>query len=380
MDLPLKGIKIIDMSRNLPGPYCTMFLADLGADVLCAESSRYKEAFRVESVMRNKRHMTLNLDKTEAKTILFRLIEDAAVFVEGFQPGVTKRLGIDYDSLQTTFPRLIYCSITGYGQESPYSSLPGHDINYQGFGGMLNLNRRRAEMPVIPPLQIGDMAGGGMQAAIAILSALVERERTHKGRYIDIAMADGIISMLHIPLFVKKMRGQSPSPSDDFLTGRYACYQVYETQDGGYITIGAFEIRFWNNLCNILGCPQYNDDQFAEGKRRQEILDFCRKTFLQKTRDEWFELLKDQDVCVGKVLELDEVLEDTHTRQRSLIWDWHQPNGKTSPLLGNPIKMSDSQIKLRQNPAKWGEHTEEVLSELGFHTEQIRQLRKDGII
>ena len=172
MALPLQGIKIIDLSRNYPGPFCTMLLADLGADVLRVEGNRFKGELRIDSVMRNKRHMILNLDKTEAKDILLRLIESADVFVEGFRPGVIKRWGLDYDSLRTICPRLIYCSITGYGQESLYSSLPGHDVNYQGFGGMLHLNRRQDELPVIPPLQIGDVVGGGMYSAVAILSAL----------------------------------------------------------------------------------------------------------------------------------------------------------------------------------------------------------------
>lgn len=379
MELPLKGIKVIDMSRNLPGPYCSMFLADLGAEVLSVEGSRYKEAIRVESVMRNKRHMTLNLTKREAKTILFRLIEGADILIEGFRPGVIRRLGFDYDSLRTRFPRLIYCSISGYGQESLYSQWPGHDINYQGFGGVLHLNRREGETPVIPPLQIGDLAGG-MQAALAILSALYARERTHKGRYIDMAITDAIMGMLHIPLFIKNMKGQSPAPSNEILTGRYACYQVYETRDGRFLSIGAFEPQFWENLCLALSCPHYIEDQFAEGPRREEMLDFFRRTFLQKTRDEWFELLKDSNVCVGKVLELDEVLEDGYTRQRNMIWDWSLPNGQKAPLLGNPIKMRDSQVKLRRAPAKWGEHTEEVLSELGFLPGQIQQLRRDGVI
>jgi crotonobetainyl-CoA:carnitine CoA-transferase CaiB-like acyl-CoA transferase len=380
MTLPLQGVKIIDLSRNFPGPYCTMFLADLGADVLRVEGSRFKEDVRMDSVMRNKRHMTLNLDKSEARTICFRLIEGADVFVEGFRPGVCKRLGMDYDSLRVRYPRLIYCSITGYGQESPYSAIPGHDINYQGFGGVLHLNRRQGEEPVIPPLQIGDMAGGGMQAAIAILSALFDRERTGKGRYIDIAMTDGIIAMLHTLLFSKQMRGQSPAPGADSLTGRYACYQVYETKDGLYLTIGILEPHLWKNLCDILGCPQYSPDQFVEGERQREIQDFFRHSFLQKTRDEWFERLKDRNVCVGKVLDLDEVLQDDHTRQRNLIWDWPQPDKTTSPLLGSPIKMSEAQIEMRQAPAEWGEHTEEVLTELGFRPDQIQQFRQDDII
>jgi len=379
MELPLKGIKVIDMSRNLPGPFCTLFLADLGAEVLAVEGSRYKEAMRLESVMRNKRHMTLNLNKKEAKPILFRMLEGADVFVEGFRPGVTERLGINYDSMGARFPQLIYCSITGYGQESPRSQLPGHDINYQGFAGALHLNRREGEAPVIPPLQIGDLAGG-MQAAIAILSALYARERTHKGQYIDLAMTDALIAMLHVPLHIRNMRGQSPIPSNEILTGRYACYQVYETRDGRYVSIGVFEPQFWENLCLALSCPQYIEDQFAEGQRRVEILEFFRKAFLQNTRDEWFEMLKDRNICIGKVLELDEVLDDSYSHQRNLIWDWRSGVERSTPLLGNPIKMSSAGVGLRRTPAQWGEHTEEVLGELGFHKDQIQQFAKEGII
>ena len=330
--------------------------------------------------MRNKKHMTLNLDKPEAMDVLFRLLEDTDIIIEGFRPGVVKRLGIDYESLKNKFVRLIYCSITGYGQNSPYRHMAGHDINYLGFGGLLRLNTRMNEPPVIPPIQIADLAAGGMCAAIAILSALFDRERTAEGRYIDISMLDGIVAMLHYPLSIQDHTKKNPIPGSDILTGRYACYQVYKAKDGRYVSIGALEPRIWERLCEALHCSKYSGKQFAEGKMREEILAFFRKMFLMKTRDEWFELLKDRDVCVGKVLELDEVWEDEHTRLRGMNLNWPLPNGGVRQLLGNPIKMSGFNMELRLAPASWGEHTEEILCELGYSGEMIQELRAKGAI
>jgi|Deesub1362A_J573_1020465.scaffolds.fasta_scaffold00224_24 crotonobetainyl-CoA:carnitine CoA-transferase CaiB-like acyl-CoA transferase len=380
MRAPLEGLKVIDMSRLFPGPFCSMFLADLGAEVLRVESSRFRaEGTGMPTVMRNKRHMTLNLDKPSARDVLFRLLEDADVFLEGFRPGVLRRLEIHYEALRGRFPSLIYCSITGYGQDGPYRNLVGHDINYLGFGGVLRLNTRGGEPPLIPPIQIADQAAGGLIAAVAILAALYDRERTGTGRFIDISMTDGIVSLLPFPFTVHQTTGKDPRPSDELLTGRYACYQVYETRDGRYISIGALEHRFWKNLCEALDCPQYVEDQYAEGPRREEILDFFRRTFREKTRDEWFELLKERDVCIGKVLEFHEVLQDLHLRKRGLFIE-PQAGETGHSMLANPIKMSDFTPTIRRPPAQWGEHTEEILREAGYSKEDIEALRSEGVI
>jgi crotonobetainyl-CoA:carnitine CoA-transferase CaiB-like acyl-CoA transferase len=305
-------------------------------------------------------------------------LERSDVLIEGFRPGVMKRLGLDYDSLREKFPRLIYCAITGYGQDGPYSAMPGHDINYIGLGGVLRLNARGSDPPVIPPIQMADEAAGGMCAAVAILAALYDRQRTGQGRYIDISMADGIVSMLPFPITIWNDTGKNPEPSKEHLTGRYACYQLYEARDGRYLSIGAPEHRFWKNLCEALGFPEHIDQQFSEGEVQELILESFRKRFLERTRNEWFGFLKDRDVCVGRVLELDEVIRDPQVVHRRMIFQLPLPEGGNRTFLGNPIKMNDYSMEVRLPPARWGEHTVEILGELGYDPREIQSLREQG--
>ncbi|MCX5910005.1 MAG: CaiB/BaiF CoA-transferase family protein [Deltaproteobacteria bacterium] len=260
----LEGIKVLDLSRLLPGPYGSMILADLGAEVLRIEDRRFEgDGPGMPTVMRNKRHMTLNLKHPRGREIFYRLAKEADVLLEGFRPGVVKRLGIDYDSLKGIYPRLIYCSVTGYGQDGPYRKMVGHDVNYLSFGGVLGLTGERDRKPVIPPIQVADIAAGGMFAALGIMAALLYRERTGKGQYIDISMLDGVIAMLPFAASIL-WGGGKPGKSDTLLSGRYPCYSVYETKDGEYISLGALEERFWVTLCRQLGREDYIPHQFAE--------------------------------------------------------------------------------------------------------------------
>ena len=377
----LDGIKVLDLSRLFPGPYCSMILADLGADVLRIEDKRFQgEGPGMPTVMRNKRHMTLNLKHPKGLAIFCRMAKKADVILEGFRPGVTDRLGIGYEQMKKLNQRLIYCSVTGYGQDGPYKDMVGHDINYLSFGGVLGLTGEPGRKPVIPPIQVADMAAGGMYAAIGILAALFVRQATGRGQYIDISMMDGIVAMLPFPASLLWGLEKTPQRGDTLLSGRFPCYSIYETKDGEYISIGALEPRFWVELCKKLEREDFIPFQYDEGEKRGEIFLFLERTFRGKTREEWMEILKDLDVCIGKVLHLDEAFKDPQVVHRRMVTEFNDPKKGKMALLSSPIKMAETPPDIRRAPAAFGEHTEEVLRELGLQEEEIRQMKKEGVV
>ena len=376
----LEGIRVIDLSRMLPGPYCSMILADHGARVIAIEDKRYMtDELLISPVNRNKDHMTLNLKTGEGKEIFFRLMRNADVVMEGFRPGVTKRLGIDYATLRKVNPKIIYCSITGYGQDGPYRDIAGHDVNYLSFSGVLDLIGEKDGPPCIPGIQVADLVGGGMNAAIGILLALVARARTGEGQYIDISMTDGMVGLLPVPLHLLQKHGQVPSRSDTMLSHRYACYNVYETADGRYISIGALENRFWMNLCELLGVPEYGALQYDED-RREELLDFLRKTFKKKTLDEWIAVLGERDVCWGKVQNITEALDEKLFAARGMVSEIKDKDGISRTVLGIPIKLSETPGSIRTAPVEFGESTRKILGELGYTEGEIEYLFEKGAV
>ena len=377
----LEGIKILDLSRLFPGPYCSMILADLGADVLRIEDRRFEgEGPGMPTVMRNKRHMTLNLKHPKGREIFYRLVREADVVLEGFRPAVVERLEIDYARLKTMNEKLIYCSVTGYGQDGPYKDMVGHDINYLSFGGVLGLTGEPGRKPVIPPIQVADMAAGGMYAAMGVMAALIVRQKTGKGQYIDISMLDGIIAMLPFLVSLFWGQGMNLQRGDTLLSGRYPCYNVYETKDGEFISIGALEHRFWVVLCQKLGREDYIAHQFDEGEKRAEIFQFLRQTFLGKTREEWMKELKDLDVCIGKVLRLEEALNDPQVTYRKMAVEFSDSQKGRMKLLASPIKLSETPPDIRLAPAYFGEHTVDVLKELGYEDLEIEGLKREDVI
>jgi len=376
----LEGIRVIDLSRMLPGPYCSMILADHGARVIAIEDKRFvADDLLISPVNRNKNHMTLNLKTEEGKQIFFRLTRSADVVIEGFRPGVVKRLGIDYEALRKVNPMIIYCSITGYGQDGPYRDMAGHDVNYLSFSGVLDLIGEKGRAPCIPGIQIADLVGGGMNAAIGILLALIARARTGEGQYIDISMTDGMVGLLPMPLHLMQKSGHAPSRSDNMLSHRYACYNVYETADGRYISIGAVENRFWMNLCELLGVPEYGPLQYDED-RREELLDFLRNTFKKKTMDEWVEALRDRDLCWGKVQNITEALHDRLFTERGMVAEIQDSNGISRTALGIPIKLSNTPGSIRTGPVEFGESTRKILEELGYTEAEIDSFFEQGAV
>lgn len=370
-DGALAGILVLDLSRLLPGPFCSMILADHGARVISVEDKRFlSDDLFISTVNRNKEHMCLNLKTPEGKEIFYRLVRKADVLLEGFRPGVVRRLGIDYDTIHNINPKIVYCSITGYGQNGAYENRAGHDVNFLGYSGVLDLMGEPDRPPSIPGVQIADIAGGGMNAAIGILLALWGRERTGKGQHIDISMTDGMLNLLPLTLFLHQRTGEFPKRGESILSHRYAFYNTYETADGRYLSIGAVENRFWNNLCTHLGVPEYAPLQYDE-THRKEIIDFMRKTFKKKTLAQWEAELADLDVCWGRIQNLKDVLQDPFFRKREMVVDIRQKNGEKVTTFGVPVKLSGTPGSIRTPPPEFGENTISILKELGYTKNQI---------
>jgi crotonobetainyl-CoA:carnitine CoA-transferase CaiB-like acyl-CoA transferase len=376
----LDGITVIDISRLLPGPFCSMILADHGARVIAIEDGRYEaEGLYVPTVNRNKSHMTLNLKSDQGKKIFFQLVEKADVLLEGFRPGVTKRLGIDYDEIQKINSTIVYCSVTGFGQTGDYVNRAGHDINYLSLAGILDVIGQPDQPPTIPGIQIADIAGGGMSAAIGILLALFSRERTGKGQYIDISMTDNMVSFLPVAQHLFNLLGEVFKRGDSLLSHRYAFYNTYETSDQKYIALGALEHRFWTVLCNHLEKPEYIPLQFDEN-RRHEIIRSFRNIFRKKTLAEWDSELSQLDVCYAPIQDLKGVLEDPFFKNREMIVDIVDKEGNPQKAIGVPIKLSKTPGSIKTPPVSFGENTNELLSELGYSKTDIEVFKEQGVI
>ena len=376
----LSDITVIDLSRLLPGPYCSMILADHGARVIAIESRQFMaDGLFINTINRNKEHMSLNLKSADGRQIFFRLIQNADVLLEGFRPGVVDRLGVDYESVRKANPKIIYCSITGYGQDGPFRDRVGHDVNYLSYSGVLNLIGESDRPPSIPGIQIADIAAGGMNAAIGILLALFAREKTGQGQYIDISMTDGMVAFLPAALFFQQLTGQDPRRADTLLSHRYACYNTYETADGRFLSIGAVENRFWKTLCEHLGVPQYSELQYDDS-RREEILQFMRLTFKKQTLDEWDAELANLEICWGKVQTFSEMLADPLFRERQMILELPDKTGGKKAVIGVPVKLSETPGSVRSAAVDFGESTGAILKEMGYTEEEIKFLAKKDVI
>ena len=376
----LDGITVIDLSRLLPGPYCSMILADHGARVIAIEDKRFlADGLFFNLINRNKEHMSLNLKTEKGLEIFYRLIEKADVLLEGFRPGVVDRLGVGYESVKQANPKIVYCSITGYGQNGPFRDRVGHDVNYLSYAGVLDLIGEKDHPPAIPGVQIADIAGGGMNAAIGILLALLARGNTGQGQYIDISMTDGMVGFLPAALFFRQLTGEEPKRADGLLSHRYACYNTYETADGRYLSIGAVENRFWKQLCDTLEIAEYGPLQYDD-QRREEILQYMRKTFKQKTLDEWDAILADLDICWGIIQSTKEVLEDPLFLERETVVEIEGQDGQKSKTLGVTVKLSDTPGTIRTPPVGFGQSTAAILKEFGYSPEEIKQLEVNKVI
>ncbi len=391
MTLLLEGITILDLTRLLPGPYGTMLLADMGAQVLKVEEPGVGDYARefppsiggegavFQAVNRNKQSLALNL-KTEAGQAVFRrLAASADVVVEQFRPGVMDRLGLGWDALRALNGRLVYCALTGYGQDGPYRNRVGHDINYIAYGGILGLTGAEGGAPILPGVQIGDLSGG-MMAALGILAALLARERTGEGRFIDVAMLDTVVSWLCLPAAVFAATGEAPLRGRLFLSGGLPGYQVYETKDGRHITVGALEEKFWRNLCRALGREDLVPFAEPDDHRRQQMLAELGRLFKTRTRDEWIELLADAEVCFGPVNDLAEAFADPQVLHRGMLAEVPLPDGTIMTQPGLPLRLSSGARRKHEPPPTLGQHTGPILERAGYSAEEIATLRETGVI
>jgi crotonobetainyl-CoA:carnitine CoA-transferase CaiB-like acyl-CoA transferase len=390
---PLEGIKVLDLSRLAPGPFATMVLADLGADVLMIEAPSgatsalprpgggadpgREAAF--DPLRRNKRSLVLNLKDERGRAILHRLAGQADVLVEGFRPGVTARLGADHGTLSRINPRLVVCSVTGYGQNGPYAQQVGHDINYISVGGLLGMVGWPGQPPAIPGNIVADFAGGGLHAALGVLAALIARGTTGRGQHVDIAMTDGVLYLLATWAQGVLAGGPPPAGGRHWLNGLLPHYTVYQTKDGSWISIGSLESKFWRNLCRVLDAERFADHSYDPATLKEARAHFAER-FKTRTRDEWMALLSQEEICAAPVYSLDETLADPHIRAREMVATLEHPRYGPVRQVGVAPKFSETPGAVRTLPPETGADTTAVLETLGYGPQEIATLRGEGVV
>jgi alpha-methylacyl-CoA racemase len=392
----LDGISILELARVAPAELPGMMLADMGADVLKietppghAEDADEQRRTAFAYVNRNKRSIALNLKEPEGQQVFRRLAAEADVLVEGFRPEVMKRLGADYEAIRAINPRLVYCSLSGFGHGGPYRDLPAHDMNYLSLAGVLGLIGEPDRKPQIPLNIIADYAGASMHGALGIMLALFARERTGQGQHVDVSYLDTSVALLAA---TPNMRffwsdGLAPRRGAGFLGGSYPYYAVYDTRDGKYLTIGCTEPWLWENFCKAIGRPDFarfarKQDQFVRAANAEEIAarEEIEALIRTRTRDEWWEILTRADVCVGKVYDPEEMVEDPQVRARDMVIELEHPVHGKIRQFGVPIKLSATPGMPRSAAPHTGEHTDQVLRGLGMTAAEIRNLRNRKVV
>ena len=404
MSLPLEGIIVIDLTRMLPGPYASMILADLGAEVIRVEDpnyaysspppffqkGRYRESAFNSIIMRNKKSISLDLKKEQALEILYKLVEKADVVLETFRPNVTKKLKIDYNTLSKINKSIIYCSLTGYGQKGPYEQSAGHDLNYIGICGILDLNKERKyegkktqeRKPVLPGVQAADI-GGGLVSTIGILGALIERNKNpnKEGQYIDISMTDCVFSFMPMAAafqFSKDKYDGITMPRNP-LHGEVPFYSVYKTKDNKYLSVGAIEFKFWRGVCEGLERKDLITKGNALGLEKEKVFQEVQKEFLKKTQNEWMEIFSNIDACVMPVKSFNEACEDPQIKARNMVIELDHPKFGKIQNISSPIKYSRTPLTIRSIAPKLGQNTKEILKELNYSEEEIKNFKKLGL-
>ena len=380
-------MRVLDLSRLLPGPYASLVLADLGADVVKLEDPAGGDYLRwmppmageqsgwFHALNRNKRSLALDLRRPEGPAVLLRLARRFDVVVESFRPGVMDRLGVGYQALSRENLRIVLCSISGYGQDGPYRDRAGHDIDYVALAGVLGVNGP-AERPVPLGVQVADVAGGSWPAVAGILAALLGRAATGRGAHVDIAMAEGALAMLALQQGAANARGTPLRRGGEQLNGGSACYAVYRAKGGGFVALGALEPRFFRTFCEAVGRPELAERQFDGDGPRAEI----EAIFASRTRAEWGEFASRHEACVMPVLVGDVPRGDPQMVHRRSFVEVETPwEGRAMPGLASPVRLRGLEAPLRPAP-RLGADTDEVLSESGFDASEVAALRGAGAL
>jgi crotonobetainyl-CoA:carnitine CoA-transferase CaiB-like acyl-CoA transferase len=389
MSLPLQGIKVLDITANLAGPFSTQILGDFGAEIIKVEDIRGGDPSRKNPpylgdegvnffvVNRNKKSLALDIRSEEGKKVIKELAAKCDVVVDSFRPEFMKKLGLDYENLRIINPRLIYCSMTAYGQEGPMANAASHDVNILSLAGITGLTGDGTEKPQLTGAQLGGLAGGGLNAVIAILLALIHRDKTGQGQFCDVSMLDGSLAFLCNVLGFQAGFGEEVR----VFSGQAAFYNIYETKDGGYLSLAAIEPKFWKIFCEVIGRPDLLEthwDIAAQEKMKQEVA----AIMLTRTRDEWMQIFSGTDSCVTPVISMDEVCEQSWVKDRDMIHTLpnFRESGMELKIVGQPIKLSETPAEVRAEFARLGEHSEEILASLGYSREEIKAFRQRGIV
>lgn len=394
MVMALDGIKVLDLSRLAPGPFCSMLLADFGADVTLVEAvpgasdklssmramqggEAAEKAAAYNALGRGKKSIALNLKDSAARDIFYELVKGADVVLEGFRPGVVKRLGVDYETLAKINPRIICCSISGFGQTGPYSNLVGHDLNYISVGGALGVTGESAK-PAIPINLVADFAGGGLTAAWGICMAVIARERTGRGQNVDVGMSDGVLALMTSAFIQYFSSGETIKRGQSLLNGLSPFYNIYECSDGRWFSIGSIEPHFYQALCKVLGTEDLADRQFDQSHWPDTIKRF-QGIFKTKTADEWMTVMSQFDICATPALEMENVVTNEHNLARGMVVELDSPIGKVKQIGVGP-KLSGTPGGPRTTAPTLGQHTDQVLRGIGLSDAKIAELRAAGAV
>lgn len=389
--LPFEGLRVLDFTRGYPGSHATMFLGDFGADVIRVDpppgatprgdmDQEILAAF--QTVHRNKKSIIINLKSEDGQAVLRKLVQKADILLEGFRPGVMARLGAGYEDLKEINPRLIFCSLSGFGQDGPYVSRPAHDMNYISLAGALSLIGQRNGPPYLPSNLLADFGGAAMHGLTGILIALFARERTGQGQHVDIAYLDSVISLMSQETPNYFLTGQVPRRGETRLTGAHPWTNVYCCQDGEYITIACIEPQFWDTLCR-----EFDREDLIRYQRepypQEELDDVTRQLaeiFLTRTRDEWVEFFEGKEVCFGPVNYLNETFQNPQVLHRRMVVEIDHPKAGKVKQIGLPIKLSDTPGEIRSLGTPNGTDTGEILRELGYGEEEVGALLDSGAV
>lgn len=390
MSSALDGIRIVDLTNVGPGAHCTRILADLGADVVRVVEARsviekrgrrqWKAPIWAYGMRRNTRPLGLDLKREEGLEVFFKLLEKADVVMVGLRPSAAERLGVHYDAVHEANPRVVYCSLTGFGADGPYRDIAGHDINYQSIGGTVGLTGLAGGPPMIPGATAADSAGGGMHAAVAVLAAVISQRATGRGQFVDVSATDGIVNMVSLAIDEYLTTGEEPKRGEALLTGLHPWYNIYETADGKYLSVGAIESQFYANLCRLMGLEDLIPHQYAEGEKKDEIFGRFAEVFRTRTRDEWVSLLMEEDTCTAPVYSISELVSDRNLLHRNMIVEVDHPTEGKMKQAGIMVKLSGTPGEIKYVDPQTSDFTEEILAEAGFSEARIDALREAGVV